>query len=75
MCIRNYVALKFVVDECRVFSTKERNPYCCCLEVFRPEEDKEVEHLQKFDQEQIIQENDYRWIYDMELSNQITLEN
>jgi len=35
--IRNYVILKLVPDESRVFSTKSRSPFSLCIEIYRPE--------------------------------------
>lgn len=39
--IRNYVVLNIIAGETRVFSTKERAPFYICLEIYRPEEDRE----------------------------------
>lgn len=36
--LRYYAILNIVVDETRIFSTKERAPFYICLEVFRPQE-------------------------------------
>jgi phosphatidylinositol 4-kinase len=37
-----------VPEECRVFSTKERSPFYICLEIFRPEDEKEEEKFLDF---------------------------
>jgi hypothetical protein len=36
--IRNYAVLYIVVDEAKVFQTKERAPLLLCIEAYRPEE-------------------------------------
>jgi len=36
--MRNYAILHIVVDEAKVFQTKERAPLLLCLEAFRPDE-------------------------------------
>ena len=36
--MRNYVILNIVVDEAKIFQTKERAPLLLCFEVFRPNE-------------------------------------
>jgi hypothetical protein len=36
--MRNHMVLNIVVEETRMFLTKERAPFLICLEVFRPEE-------------------------------------
>ena len=36
--LRNYAVLNIVVEESRLFLTKERAPYMICMELFRPEE-------------------------------------
>lgn len=36
--IRNYAILHIVIDEARVFQTKERAPLLLCIEAYRPEE-------------------------------------
>lgn len=48
--IRHNVVLNIVVEETKVFSTKERSPFYICLEIFRPEEEMEVKnHPDAFD--------------------------
>jgi len=37
--LRNYCVLNIVVEQTKIFSTKERYPYCITLELYRPEED------------------------------------
>ena len=39
--IRNNLVLNIVFEESRVFSTKTRSPFYICLEVFRPEDERE----------------------------------
>ncbi|CAD8063214.1 unnamed protein product [Paramecium sonneborni] len=39
--IRNYVILNIVASECKVFSTKERSPFYICLEIYRPDVEKD----------------------------------
>lgn len=36
--MRNYAVLNIVVDEAKIFQTKERAPLLLCIEVFRPVE-------------------------------------
>jgi hypothetical protein len=36
--MRNYAVLHVVVEECRIFRTKERCPLLLCIEVYRPSE-------------------------------------
>ena len=36
--MRNYAVLHVVVEECRIFRTKERCPLLLCIEVYRPAE-------------------------------------
>jgi hypothetical protein len=46
--MRNHAVLNIVVNEARIFQTKERAPLLLCIEVFRPNEimlDKPVELL------------------------------
>ncbi len=45
--IRNYTVLNIVYDECKVFSTKERSPFYICIEIYRPEEEIEIENRLK----------------------------
>jgi hypothetical protein len=40
--LRNYAILNIVVEESRLFLTKERAPFMICLEVFRPDEIKQA---------------------------------
>lgn len=37
--MRHYSILNIVVEESKVFSTKERSPFAICIEIFRPEEE------------------------------------
>ncbi|CAD8153192.1 unnamed protein product [Paramecium octaurelia] len=39
--IRNYVVLNIVASESKVFSTKERSPFYICLEIYRPDVEKD----------------------------------
>jgi len=32
--IRHNVVLNIVIDECKIFSTKERSPFYLCIELF-----------------------------------------
>jgi hypothetical protein len=41
--IRNYAILHIVVEEAKVFQTKERAPLLLCLEAFRPEAELQME--------------------------------
>ena len=48
--IRNHAILNIVVDECKMYNTKERCPFYLCFEIFRPEEiikEKEFEKIYK----------------------------
>ena len=36
--MRNYALLHIVVEEARVFQTKERAPLLLCIEAYRPDE-------------------------------------
>jgi len=36
--VRNYAVLNIVVDESKVYCTKERAPFALCFEIYRPEE-------------------------------------
>jgi len=40
--IRNYTVLHIVIDEAKVFQTKERAPLLLCIEAFRPEAELEI---------------------------------
>jgi len=44
--LRHYSVLNIVIDETRVFSTKERAPYYVCLEIFMPQEYLPLEFLE-----------------------------
>ncbi|CAD8155344.1 unnamed protein product [Paramecium octaurelia] len=39
--IRNYAVLNIVASETKVFSTKERSPFYICLEIYRPDVEKD----------------------------------
>lgn len=39
--IRNFVVLNIVASETKVFSTKERSPFYICLEIYRPDVEKD----------------------------------
>lgn len=40
--LRHYCVLNIVVEKTRIFTTKERDPICLTLELYRPEEDKVI---------------------------------
>ncbi|CAD8152555.1 unnamed protein product [Paramecium pentaurelia] len=42
--IRNYVVLNIVASESKVFSTKERSPFYICLEIYRPDVEKDQQN-------------------------------
>jgi hypothetical protein len=45
--MRNYAVLHIVVEEAKVFQTKERAPLLLCIECYRPDELKEVADMPK----------------------------
>jgi len=48
--VRCYSILDVVVEETRVFSTKERSPFYICLEIFNPQKELEIEFNTLFPQ-------------------------
>lgn len=45
--MRNYAVLHIVIEEAKVFQTKERAPLLLCIEAFRPDEMYDDEELKK----------------------------
>lgn len=41
--IRNYTVLHIVIDEAKVFQTKERAPLLLCIEAYRPDAELEIQ--------------------------------
>ena len=58
---RNYAILNIVVQEARLFLTKERAPFMICIEVFRPDELKlpkeKIENLNRKELEELMEEH------------------
>lgn len=55
-----------MAEECKVFSTKERAPFYICLELYRAEEEEELEYLKKHGKLTISK--NHIWSYDKKIS-------